>query len=660
MARKADINIKIGADLKDFSTSMQNAARQMKRMGRKMTKLGKSLSRSVTLPLLAIGAASIKFASDLEEAVSKSDVVFKEASQDVKDFAKTTLDSFGIAEASALEMAATFGAMGTSMGIARKDAGEMSKTLTGLAGDLASFNNIRIAEATTALNAVFTGETESLKRLGIVMTQTNLKAFALSKGLDGNIMAMSEAEKVNLRYSFVLSKTSDAQGDFERTGGGAAGQMRVFQETLKELAASFGEVILPTFTKLTSKVNGFLKVVRNLSPQFKKIIVIIAAVAAALGPLIFAVGALTTALAFLAANPIVLIITGVIVAIAALAAGIIFVVQNWDKLVEKVNIGGAVIKNKLLDIAKFMTNTLLKTFEPLTKLLGIDLVGVSSAFFDSMKSEVPEATEEWKSLSNIIGEVKDKLKGATETPIIDIKPTGGKAKKKTRDKSDISQTGIFFSIRQFRKDTEAALEPLGKFQDAIEGFPEENSMTRFFENLADTVIVTSQQISDAIGFLVQDTFTGLGIAIGQALASAETTFDDFGNKILVSIAGFLGSLGQMLIAAGTAKIAFDQLALSGVGAIAAGIALVALSTAVQAKLKESSQAFAMGGIVQGESGRDKVPIMATAGELILNRAQQNNIANQLNGNMMILSTRLMGNDILISGERTGRNKGRIR
>ena len=132
----------------------------------------------------------------------------------------------GLAQQTALDTAALFGDMGTSMGLTKNEAADMSKALTQQAADLASFKNMNIDEVTTALNGVFTGETESLKRLGVVMTETNLERYAQEKGINKSLKAMTEAEKVQLRYNYVMEKTKNATGDYERTGGGFANQLR--------------------------------------------------------------------------------------------------------------------------------------------------------------------------------------------------------------------------------------------------------------------------------------------------------------------------------------------------------------------------------------------------------------------------------------------------
>lgn len=130
-----------------------------------------------TLAITGLGAVSLKYASDTQEALNKTRESFKDASGQVEDFAETSLEMYGISEGTALDMASLFGDMGTSMGIPTQAAADMSTNLVGLAGDLASFKNIGLDETQTALASVFTGETESMRRLGVVMTQTNLDAY---------------------------------------------------------------------------------------------------------------------------------------------------------------------------------------------------------------------------------------------------------------------------------------------------------------------------------------------------------------------------------------------------------------------------------------------------------------------------------------------------
>lgn len=312
----ASINVRFEVNTTDFSKQMQNIARDAKKMGDQLQAAGKSMSLYLTAPIAAAGAAMIKLSSDFNESANKVDVAFKESANSVEAFADTTLEKFGIAEGSALDMAALFGDMATSMGISEKAAAGMSTSLVGLAGDLASFKNIGIAQATTALNGVFTGETESLKMLGIVMTEANLAQFALSQGITKSIKDFTQAEKVQLRYAYVMAQTTNAQGDFARTGGGAANQMRVFQEGLKELGAQLGQIILPLFTELVKGLNDVIVQFKGLDPEMQQFLVVTAGIAAAIGPVLVGLGgilkiipamvsginALKAAMGFLSAN----------------------------------------------------------------------------------------------------------------------------------------------------------------------------------------------------------------------------------------------------------------------------------------------------------------------------------------------------------------------
>lgn len=297
------------------------------RIGNKSKELGKKLAGFSAVAGAAF-AASVHYASDLEESQNKVDVAFGKSSKSVKKWAGTTIKQYGIAKGTALDMAATFGDMGTSMGLTNKEAAGMSTNLVGLAGDLASFKNIGIDRASTALNGIFTGETESLKGLGIVMTQTNLDAFALSNGFGKTTAEMTEAEKVQLRYAYVMDKTKNAQGDFARTNGGTANQLRMFQESLKELAATFGEQVLPYVAKGVQFLNNLLQKFSGLSDGSKKLVMGIVAFVAILSPLLIIFGQLCTSigtvinlfkllnLTFLT-NPAFLVVAGIVALVAA-------------------------------------------------------------------------------------------------------------------------------------------------------------------------------------------------------------------------------------------------------------------------------------------------------------------------------------------------------
>lgn len=320
-----------------IGTVMQEAGSKLKDTGSKISGAGKNML-PVTAGVAAAGGAAIKYASDTEESVNKVDVAFGKSAGKVKEFAESALENFGMAKGSALDAAATFGDMGTSMGLSKKSAADMATSLTGLGGDLASFKNIGVDQAMTALNGVFTGETESLKQLGIVMTQSNLDAFAMANGFGKTTKEMTEAEKVQLRYAYVMDATKNAQGDFARTSDGTANALRTSQEGVKELAASFGEMLLPAIANILGKVNDVIKYFSNMDDKTKKVIITIAGIIAVVGPaliiignIISAIGIITGAIGTLMSAgllPVIAIIAGVV------AAGVLLY-KNWDTIKAK-------------------------------------------------------------------------------------------------------------------------------------------------------------------------------------------------------------------------------------------------------------------------------------------------------------------------------------
>ena len=153
-----------------FEKKMESISSKAKSIGDKISGIGTALTVGVTTPLAVAGKSMVTAASDFDENLNKVNVAFGNSADSVKSWADTATKNFGLSMNQALEATSLFGDMATSMGLTQPAAASMSTSLAGLAGDLASFKNIEIDQAMTALSGVFTGETESLKQLGIVMT----------------------------------------------------------------------------------------------------------------------------------------------------------------------------------------------------------------------------------------------------------------------------------------------------------------------------------------------------------------------------------------------------------------------------------------------------------------------------------------------------------
>lgn len=271
-----------------FEKRMESISSKAKSIGDKLSGIGTALTVGVTTPLAIAGKGMVDAASDFDENLNKISVAFGDSADDVKAWADTATESFGLSMNQALEATSLFGDMATSMGISQSEAASMSTSLAGLAGDMASFKNIGIDEAMTALNGVFTGETESLKQLGIVMTEVNLQEFADGLGLVYD--DMTQAEKVQLRYNYVMAMSKNAIGDYARTSDGTANSMRTFQASVENLAITLGQNLLPIVTPIIQKATEMVNAFAAADPQLQQLVLKIAGIAAVAGPALLAIG----------------------------------------------------------------------------------------------------------------------------------------------------------------------------------------------------------------------------------------------------------------------------------------------------------------------------------------------------------------------------------
>ena len=219
--------------------------------------------------LVEFGKECLDLGSDLAEVQNVVDVTFTTLSDKVNDFAKAAMASAGLSETMAKQYVGTFGAMAKSFGFTEQQAYDMSTQLTQLTGDVASFYNISQDLAYTKLKSVFTGETETLKDLGVVMTQTALDQYALANGYGKTTSKMTEQEKVALRLKFVTEQLSAASGDFARTSGSWANQVRIMQLQIQSLKATIGQGLINIFTPVIKVINTLLAKLATVANAFK-------------------------------------------------------------------------------------------------------------------------------------------------------------------------------------------------------------------------------------------------------------------------------------------------------------------------------------------------------------------------------------------------------
>lgn len=204
---------------------------------------------------------SINLASELTEVQNVVDTTFGKYSALVEEMSKTSIADFGMSELTVKQVASRFQAMGTAMGFTQGKMAEMSIDLTKLTADMASFYNVEQKDVAEDLASVFTGETRPLRSYGLDLTEATLKEWALTQGLNANISAMSQAEKAMLRYKYVMANTSAAQGDFAKTSGTWANQIRILAQNFQALGSIIGNVLINVFKPLISGLNSVMSAV---------------------------------------------------------------------------------------------------------------------------------------------------------------------------------------------------------------------------------------------------------------------------------------------------------------------------------------------------------------------------------------------------------------
>lgn len=284
--------VKIGADISEFKTAMDGVQSKTAKMGQDMSSVGKTLSLGVSLPLLGVGVAATKMAMDAVESENLFEVSMGNMAAVARNWSNEVSESLGLNQYEVRKTVGTFNVMLKSMGQNEEGAYGMSKGLTQLSYDMSSFYNLRPEEAFEKLQAGISGEIEPLKRLGIVIREADVEAYALKHGISGVGKELTDAEKVQIRYNLIMERTRDAQGDLARTIDSPANQFRLLKSRVSEMMIEFGQNLLPLFKAgigVLQKVTGTLS---DMSDGSKKVAVLLGGITLAIGPALFGFGKL--------------------------------------------------------------------------------------------------------------------------------------------------------------------------------------------------------------------------------------------------------------------------------------------------------------------------------------------------------------------------------
>lgn len=299
------VSVDLRAKVGNYVSGMKQAEAATERV-EKSTRMAKVQMAAMGVAGAAAGAyvaaqfarKIITAASDLNETINKSSVVFGRNAAAMQQWSQGAAKSFGMSQNAALGAAATYGNLFVSLGLGQDESVKMSKRLVELAGDLASFNNTDPTTALDALRSGLVGEVEPLRKFGISLQDATLKQKALDMGLIANTKGvLPPAIKAQAAYALILEQSTTAQGDFKRTSGGLANQQRILNAQWEDAQASLGQALLPTMTEAVTVLNNMLGAWNALPQPLKTVAVGVAAVTAAV---VFAIPRIAAARAALA------------------------------------------------------------------------------------------------------------------------------------------------------------------------------------------------------------------------------------------------------------------------------------------------------------------------------------------------------------------------
>ncbi len=658
------LTFRFDGDASGFQNAIKKTEGSLTRIQGKLAGLGSSLRNvgsmmtlGITAPLGLLGKSFIDAASDAEETAAKFTAVFKNLSADAEDFVQATAGELGRSTNDLRKYMATFQDTFVPLGFAREEGLEMSKALTGLTMDLASFNNMAEPEVLAALQSAIVGNHETMRQFGVIINQAMLDQELLNMGIEGGAKAATEAQKAQARLNIIIAGTADAQGDALRTSGSFANQVRRLGGQFTEFSEELGNILIPVIKNVIKFFGDVIQKFRDLDGNTKILIVALVAAAAAFGPMLTVLGMII--------SPIGLIITAFIALAKTIHDNSDVVLENLVAIInnfidiynQSIIVRGAV--QALMFVFKTAFNVIrtgVETVLTLFKGLGKTILAVLRGDLGDVKSIVNDTLgkvgEGFDEMGKQVGE--DFTKGLAET-------LDGQLAHVTKEgiQNGISQ-GID-DVKDFiiEKAKAFGFEIPKSISDAIK----ENSSTVVDagEDLGDAadeaVTSVANDFGDKYSGLIEGAVGGFFESIGTAIGEGKSVFASF-TKMVVS---FLGDLGKMFIQFGVAQLAFVESLkkVSGPAAIAliaAGVALVAISSALKKSMAGAAEgglqvpAMAEGGVVLGptlaligEAGPEAVVPLDRLGGMGANKGE----------------FVLRGQDLILAMERAGKFKNRI-
>jgi hypothetical protein len=559
----------ITADAKGFEKAIDQAqekidglektvGQRLSSIGDKFTDIGRKAS-VLSAAIVAAGGASFKMAADFQDALGATDQVYKQSSDTVKEWAQNLSSQYGIAKSEALSYSNLMGSMLVNIGqLTEEQAAKQSQKLIELAGDLTAMYGGRVQDAVRALTGALKGNNTMLDNYGMAVNDALVKTRALELGLIAQGEEMTLAARQAATLSLIWEQSAAAQGQAAREADGASGSMRALQVEVKNLATSFGEILLPIITPIVSGIADMVNKIGSLSPELQKTIVVIGGIAAAIGPLMLGLGSLLK-LAPLIGTAFTAMTGPIGIAVAAIAGAAALIIKNWDAIKEYFTTGGgsemfSSVKALAVDLFENIKNTFNSIRDVAVAVwdqIGSTLTSIWNNTFDSIKSVLDFFMNTVKNVADFLRAIiNGDFKGALNALLSQF-------------------SNIFASIGRIVTNTISSMAGvLGKFLDvvgldkwaeSVNGFADRmaNAFTKqkdaateaatVIEEVSDrevTAVSTASEEVVSATTAVSDTFTkliGTNLSLQDSIRKTSDTIDELQSKLIKLQTGIISS-----------------------------------------------------------------------------------------------------------------------
>jgi tape measure domain-containing protein len=693
--------LKLGIDTTNLDKELGKVEKSMTRFGQNMSNLGSTLTQSLTLPIIGVGAAALKSFADMEKLQNGLIAIMGSSEGAAIELEKLrkVAENPGLALPEVVKASASLQSVGMSADAARETITQFGNAVARAGGGAEQFDGVVLA--LSQISAVGKVTQEDLNQI-----KERLPEFARVMKEEFGVVTAEGIRELGISSEEFIQRSVGALSNLERANGGLGNAFDNLKDNVTNSLAELGKAINNSlnleavFTALSEKINYLVEGFKGLNPQTQEFIVKTALIVAAIGPAIFIVGKLITTFgamvgtfrlikstvvdlakamnkAFLSilANPAILGITLAIVAIGAVA---LYVYDNWEAFASRFQNIWINIKNSTMKgVADFMKN-----IDKLQKFLGIELFDVSGLTNYTEQQKVVQ--KEFKSIGETVDSLSGKLKslfvatpktggktgGIVSEDIIEPTTTttgGGGGKVQTQPKNEtLSPTNLLPTIGKLPEQLKSVAAETKKAKEETDAFTvAQNAAAKavqYTDEKISALIKMNQQLSEGLTNLINGVLTDVATGFGEQLGNAFSGAKFQVKALLIPLADAIIQFGKMAIQAGITALAIKKaLTLAQAPlAIAAGIALVAIGSAIKNGI--AAPKLAEGGLAYG-------PTMATVGdnrnarvdpEVIAPLSKLKSMMGDMGMGGGVLETRISGNDLIILLNRSQKTLNRFK